>query len=586
MLQSRHRKQGVSAVSAIYDSAQPPSLTYPVITSEDFKQSLDNYSLFVHEYNNTTLVKLNNDVDNHNSLIDKMVQMKVVQEQDIFKMKDKYDRRLRETYGRCTIPVKLYNAHVNEFNADNRVKIRKKKHHKVKQASKQIFAAILSHCAYKLKGRNLWCLQANESTQLRLDEGYEFPLSAKSLLNVNLDLGTSTEVPKLDLDKDTIHRHIARLLDCGVIEEYRFRGYDYAPMAKLNPLVLRISDGYKPYEKYTDTGDFTAKYGYNNSSYSNQVQHKNNKATAKADAIDKEELEALKKVQSVLYPQVSNSAISDPNGSEFYRNTGKQVAAAAPKEKKAAAKKRKEIFPIRESFRVLYNKSVYELANELAAGIHNNYRPLPMRDLIWEAQYGTIDKEQFRRIIIYDFICTTARIFKDKKVYQGEWTNTIKYFFYNYFFSKTSGIYSKQYQLEKLEEFRWRLKWVISYCSRYPDYKLLYPREYFNLTRTNSYEGGFGYTKKHFKKHENYLKNEADKNKDSLQKKKQRELTHKITLRARKYLKGRCRFEELTGYVESLEKKHHKKKGTLARALINILEVEKNTIQHAQNQQL
>ncbi len=581
MLQvSQYKKQGVQAENAIIkNSSRLSLLTYPIINTAAFRATMDNYMMYVQQYNINILPKLNIEVDNHNNLVEAYNKENNATKLEIAALTKKFRNHIKETYGCGITTTTNYNEYLAAFNADNIVKIPKRKHHKIKMASKEVFACILSHCSFKLKKRNLSRMQHGERTVLTPEDGFSFPITAFSLTNLKIKVpGLDIDVPKLDVCQKTVRNHISRFIDCGVIKNYKYRGYQLAPEMTINPEILQILEGDIPYQKQLPQGALRKTFPVNSSSYSTENENKDNKAISKENALDKEELKAVEHVRSILNPNASNSDGSNSVELNFYRNNKKQGYAASPKRKKIAAKKEKKI-TVRASFQELIDKNTYETANQLAAGAYDNYKPLPMQHLHDEANKGGLLKAQFRKIVMYDFLFTAAKLWKGKNVYVGEWINTIKYF-ETYFLNGPGGIFKKQTQIDRLVALRWRVNWANSYCMRHPEFKLLYPSSYFDHARKNSYDGGFAYTNRHYQKHLNYLETNNKERKTSRRNAYQREITHKIRLKVREYIRGKRSFEKLTEYVENLEKKHLKEQGSLALAMSNIIIDEREKQKH------
>ena len=173
-----------------------------------------------------------------------------------------------------------------------------------------------------------------------------------------------------------------------------------------------------------------------------------------------------------------------------------------------------------------------------------------------------------------DFLFTAAQLWKDKNVFVGEWIRTIQRFEEKFFISK-SGIFSKEQQLDRIYQLRWRINWARNFCNRKPEFQLLFPYQYFDSNRKESHEGGFSYTHRHFKRHLNNLRKFDEDEKISRKSAYQRKLNKRLTLKVREYVKGKRTFEKLVEYVERLEKKLQLDKGKLSIAMINKIEIER-----------
>ncbi|MEM6686488.1 MAG: hypothetical protein AAF617_11960 [Bacteroidota bacterium] len=582
-MQPRNRKQD-SAVSGNFYQRSALQLQYPVINKDNFQQTIKNYLLHVEQYNNS-LPKINKPIVAYNNLVSEINKNQQVNQQEVAAEIKHFRSWSKYVYGAGIINDKAYNDLVEQYNHESEIKVPKKELLELKQPAKDVFVAILSHCAGKLKSRNLDRMKAKESTAMNPEEGFLFPLTCRSLKKQSVQQGDLT-AQKLRYCDKTILNHIKRLMDANIICSYKYHGYTIAKEVALNPAILEISEGSNDSCKHWDKTNLGKKLPITISSYSNLNKEKNNRANiAKANSLDKEELEAVNSVRRLLNPNASNSEISDSNESNysnFYRNNRKQVSdinkPSAEKIKKSAPKKEK--LTIRSTFQKLLDIDLYTAAHQLAAGDYDDYHPLPSTHIEQEAYKGVLDKQQFRKIMLYDFIFTSAKMWKGRNVFVGEWINTLKYFERTFFIDKSRGVYSKLHQTEYIQQLRWRLGWARRYCQRNPEFKLLYPSMYFDMTRSKSFEGGFGYTVKHYQHNERAKKRYQDKKKHRVYESKNKELTHKIRLKIHEYLKQKITFERLVDYVRRLEYKNHKQKNSLLNCLNNTLIIEKEKMKH------
>lgn len=392
------------------------------------------------------------------------------------------------------------------------------------------------------------------------------------------------DVPKLDVCKKTVTNHIRRLMDCGVITNYSFRGYQRASEIKISSEILVINEGITNTFKPAGYGDFEKGLPINTSSYSNKNKNKDNKAISKENAFDKEEFEAVNQAREVLWAEASNSDGSDAKASIFYRNNKVQAAknfdTTNEKRKKVAPKKEKKR-TIRTSFQTLLDKDIYQTAKALANHQYQDYHPLPAAHIETEAINGVLTRDEFRKILMLDFVFTAASLWTGKNVYVGEWINLLKYFnqtFLKYTHNDELQCFHKSTQVKRITEFRYRINWAKRYCKRNPGFNLLFPAAYFDENRKHSYEGGFGYTLKYHKKH---LKNQEKKEEKDKQNKKlhvDREVKHLIKLQVIKYLNHEKTIDDLTAYVTKLEEKRHRKKNSLMPLTYELLQIEKARI--------
>ncbi|CAL2108639.1 hypothetical protein T190115A13A_80214 [Tenacibaculum sp. 190524A02b] len=143
-----------------------------------------------------------------------------------------------------------------------------------------------------------------------------------------------------------------------------------------------------------------------------------------------------------------------------------------------------------------------ELAEALATGNYKHYKGLRYDYFEKIIQYGQVPFQEFKEIVIQDFIKQSAKIWESNhNVYVGEWRKAINLLQHNLF----KNITGKENIIQKLREYRWKLnfarKWLIN-----NNYNALYPSWYFDSTRTKQEEIGFYGLHKFWIKHFEHLK--------------------------------------------------------------------------------
>ncbi len=565
-------------------------LLYPVINKEAFNKTIINYRFFVHHFNKKKLPILNANVDKYNTLINAYNEGLKATKEQLKAAKKSFDKYVISHYSRGAKSTKDINAIIEDYNHGRDLKILKKRFVKVKYATVEVFASILGHASFNLKIRNLNRLQYRESTDLTPSNGFTFSITPKALKNQKITIEElEIDIPKLEVCSKTIRNAIIRLMDCNVISDNTFRGYKIATEIVINPEVLIILEGRKTLVKTAPNDSLRKELPVNTiGSYSTLKQYKNNKATAKADNLTQQELEALEHVRGIFTDSASTSD-PEPNNNIYRNDTPQATAKKLEQRKKVAPKKENETRPLLKSMQKLLDMQLYEAAKQLENGELDYYQPLSIRDLKREAAIGAISREQFRKIIVFDFLFTSAQLWKDDKynVYIGTWLNTFKIINEQYFLLSFNGenyTPQKATMIKHLEQYRWRINWANSYCERnklkakeqgIKEFNLLFPVKYFNKTRKNSYEGGFGYTRKHLLKSIRAKQKRQDDKKNDHKEAKIREINYKILQYVRRHLYKGISFERLVGYVNRIEKKNNRTKGYYSRILFHTLQVEK-----------
>jgi len=566
-------------------------LLYPVINKEAFNKTIINYRFFVHHFNKKKLPILNANVDKYNAKVNAFNIARKFTKEQLKAAKNDFKIHLRSNYTRGTKSTRDINGIIEHYNHGRQIKIEKEHFVTIKYQTIEVFSSILGHACFSLKLRNLNRLNYRQETVLNPSKGFTFSITPKKLLKEKITIKElEIDVPKLDVCATTIRNAVRRLMDSNIISDNTFRGYKIATEIVINPEVLVILEGRKTLDKTTAKSSLEKDLAVNTiGSYSNLSQLKNNKAnSAKADSPTQQELEALEHVRGIFAGSASNSA-PDSKSNQFYRNDTPQATAKKLEQKKVAPKKENEAKPLLKSMQKLLDMEVYDAAKQLANGEMDYYTPLSIRDIKREAAIGAISREQFRKIIVFDFLFTSAKLWREDKynVWIGTWLNTYKLINSQYFLLSFNGEkYTPQKAtiIKHLEQYRWRINWAYRYCERnkvkakeqgLKEFNLLFPVKYFNKTRKKSYEGGFGYTRKYLLKSINAKKKRIEDKKTDLKDANKRDIKHKILQYVRRYLYKGVSFERLVSYIRSLEKKHNRTPHYYSALFFETLETEK-----------
>lgn len=195
-----------------------------------------------------------------------------------------------------------------------------------------------------------------------------------------------------------------------------------------------------------------------------------------------------------------------------------------------------------------------QLAEELSSGVYWNFEPIDLRILTKEAYHGSMTKEEFREFAIQYFAKYSSKIWKGKDVYTGNWKNALNEMYRSWFLALGKTAFNKHIIVEMIQEYTWRInnarKWFVS-----KNFNALYPKDYFDGTRTLKKEVGFSYTANSWKKHLEYEKEKEIKKskiskKSDIRKNKINE-SKKIETKIRLYLKDKLTIDALYNYVEN-----------------------------------
>jgi hypothetical protein len=506
-------------------SENPIKAVLPYIDAPAFSATMDNYRIYVAQYNEKARV-FNELILSENKEIDKIAasgQLTEVQTtfRDLFIKKNK------------GLHAEDYNKLADEFNQERGLLVKKKPIQTVKYASELVFQQILYMYSCQLAA------YSNEYMKFNVNE-------PQTLRKIELNAHTITTLTRngelsIDVCKQTIRNHRAKLQKCGVLVDYQFRGNKKGIKMHVNSQILTVLDAKTSiYTGAENQRIIPETFKVFKDNKENTRTFKNNIKKRENGQADLSNLGTPAAVFSHLFLQEHNT-----------QETKGQTTGAA------------------ENVKVLENnikissdnleKTILhpmELAQRLSNGDFNNYTPIDIRFLHREAMYGTLTREEFNAIIVQDFFKTAAKYYKNHTVYVGSWKKAIESWTSERF-TRNNGngihLYNKQLMVDLLSEYRWRLKnserfYLKSKINR------LFPSDYFDFTRKTKQEIGFEYTATAYKRHQEYLKREPELKKRAKNKAAKRVINNsyakKYDLILQRFFKNRITFEQLYDYVK------------------------------------
>ena len=213
-------------------------------------------------------------------------------------------------------------------------------------------------------------------------------------------------------------------------------------------------------------------------------------------------------------------------------------------------------------------ESPSELADNLSEGMYNFYTPIDISLLRKEVSEKTISDNDFRDLCIYDFVRSAASIRKRHgQSAPGSWRIAMRSIDRDFGCINFMGQASdKVTVLERLVEFRYRLRWALKWFEKRPKFRPLHANDYFDNTRTLPSQVGWSYTRKVWTKElKRRSKNASDKSRKIARTKAEKERLS-IERKHRKaidqqiysYLRGEINYDILTGFVARLPEKLQK----------------------------
>lgn len=498
-------------------NTNPVKAILPYITSECFAGTMNRYRIYIANYNEN-IKALNEQIVQSNKEVKKRVAAGLNQVESTFR--NLFIKKHEQ------LPAKEYNELANEFNKERGELIELKRHRTVKYATELVFQQIL----------HIYSVQLARYT----NEFMKFQIFEPSILRkVELNAHTITElerngVKSISICKQTFRNHRAILEEAGVLVSYEFRGHKKAVKMHINSEILEVFDAKTKqnitFENQSLTPETSKEFKDNKEVTRSIKRNINKRANGKADLT---ELGTPSAEFSICFLQEHPIA----NKKDYQTEAAENVKISTNNLEKT----------------ILHPG---ELARKLSNGDFNNYSPIDIRFLHREAMYGTLTREEFNEVIIQDFFKTAAKYYRNHSVYIGSWKKAITEWTENRFkFSNGTGkhLCNKQLMVDKLEEYRWRLKNSQNFYRK-SGVKRLFPSDYFDFSRKTKQEIGFEYTEIAWKRHLEYLQREPELKKRTKRKQEARLVrlsdTKKYDYQLKRFFNNRISYSQLYDYVK------------------------------------
>lgn len=506
--------------TALTENVNPVIAVYPYINSTAFAMTMDNYRLYIANYNELIREK-NIEIAKYNA------QVVLYKANNTLNEVQKEFSRIFITRNRNK-KTKEYNELVDEFNTDRGLVLEKRKHLTVKYASEIVFQQMMHLYATQLQKTSgeylkLGITEASPVRQMEINAHHVTHLKRNGEYSI-------------DVCNATVRNHRERLEEAGVFVDYLFRGHKTGLKMHISSQILVVFDAKTQNLTETDNQPLssqTRKEFTDNNEYTRTIKTNINKReNGQAD-----------------FPGLGTA--SPDLSFVFYRN----IHAQDEKSKLGGGAKNVKVLETlsdKLESTILNNQ---DFAQRLAAGEFNNYNRLDKRSLYKEASYGTMNREDFKTLIVQEFFKNAAKLYRGKTPFVGSWKKAINAYMETLFVvnNGTISLYNKELMVDKLDEYLWRLNNAQKWFAK-TKITPLFPSDYFDFTRKDKKEIGFEYTKNAWKNHLKYLETKPKLDK-SVKKKAEiraKNINHskKFDIKLNAFFKNRISIEELIEYVD------------------------------------
>ncbi|WP_271406961.1 hypothetical protein [Tenacibaculum soleae] len=513
-------------------------INYPFLDRMAVKNTMDNYRQYVYKYNENVAIENNSIRKYNNTIVKHHLQLTDAQKKRKAKFMAANKREFARNYNEMVVV---------ENNLDAIVP--KKTIQKIKYSSELVFHVLLGFYVSQLKTRNAYLLEMNRTTSVLKNSLPKLKIDSRKLATHKI-----ADIPRLSICKKTAQNHIKRLREAGILMNYTFVNQNKPISVNFNNKIITILDGNLPKLQISEKQAVTPP---------TSKSLRDNNDTTRTKILKEKEIKdcanstALNKCGSMLANGNESNAECLAGG---YKNTkgistekencnGNENKIKLPDflNNKTVPKRKTNLFTDNFTSK-LADES--ELAKQLAAGNFNNYKGLRYDYLLKVEQYALVSNEEFKQIVIQDFIKIAAKIWKNHSVYVGEWRKTINTLKTQMF----ANIVNKSTVIEKLKEYRWKLEFARKWFAKKTEVNALFPFAYFDKTRTKSNELGFYGLHSVWKSHLKYQEKKKVETKKQIQestaRKRRLSAQKKLTNAISKYELGKYNYEQLFNYVQ------------------------------------
>ncbi len=520
ILHSRNNALSTNVVNTVLNTKKSANYyNYPYIDGQSFNMAMVNYCQKVFEYN-SWVEKENKAVKSYNNLVVANIEATGP------------TATLLVTVGKflksiATLPAKQYNSAVDAFNKTHGPLATKKSFITIKPVTEMIFRVILVFYTKQLKQRNL--------TRMELGESCAGTLPQAQLNSYEIGMHKLNEIPRLNMNKRTIQRHLKRLLEAEILVGYVFKGTKRPTVAYVSNKVLLVKDSQENLKTFTENQPFALLP-------TTSCRNINHITSTKENNIKTREVNNLSVANFNNYRSTSEGNVipgDEVTPATKYENTkkGKQNFESSQK------------FNANSEFLKQRIQEQNKLAADFEAKKHQQTPTLPIHILKKEAESGTLSREEFKTLLIQDFFIYSLKLWPDTTPYAGSFIKAMRMFEDNEFQSPNGFIYHKDSMLKSIIKYRWMVDRAASWLKNHGKYTL-YPHLYFDFTRTEKHEGGFWHWSNRYDSQQERKKKAQNNKVSQVAKGKARKTDHRKAVKhINKYLKDKMNLTELQEYI-------------------------------------
>ncbi|MFV9549635.1 hypothetical protein [Algibacter sp. PT7-4] len=481
-------------------SITPKIVKHQSVHLNQRKEMLEKYRHYVQQYTNAC-PKWNKDVLEYNAKVHAHIAQT--------KNKD-YAAQVTQTFKASIgkVSTETYNHQARLRNLElAQPLITLKKFTPVRKSSEHVFSMIIFKYAMQIEEKNNILLSCGATTTRAIQK---VQINHYELANTIID-----EVFTLPYCKRTIHNHVNRLVESGILFDYQFKGREKPVEYHLNPRILTLFC--KKNRKSLKSENQLFNYAYEKSLHNNEIDTRtyiNNKEII--EPVNKQsrikETETLSGVLSKI--QLSKKDNNQNNNGNTPQRMQNMYDESKPGAVNFASKTALDIANY-------LNNAIEDrqhIIQKFSEGHYKNWRiyqkppktqlylMVTMAHLEYEVDYGIMLKHDFFTILHQMLFKLCGTIYKKSNSngifnYAGP-----SYYGYKHLekllLNNNGTVPSKKVAFETFKALMWRIKFAANYFKSKP-INPLFINDYLDPTRTTKKECGFAYTLEFYKNHKN-----------------------------------------------------------------------------------
>jgi len=540
------KRQNNGKTEPLQRVSEEQEYVHPIIIPGDIRDTMSNYLKASDSYNKKADLE-NHSIKTQNKRVDKSRCKKPLQDSEMSALNSFYN---------MISPLNTWerNERVAEYNRCNGSEVAKMETIKtLKYPTQVVFQHILWHYSQQLYKRK----EVRQRVLMNIPG---------TLPHVEIHSGWITsekikEERRLKVSIRTLRRQRKRLQEAGILQDYLFEGSSRPVKVRINPEILHVTDNHSTKKTAPENQlfipDGRTECPHNN--VSNRTLINNIEIKANVSQHSEIRSSAQKGLTSLYLNSTGNTRTQSvkKNDANAEKNATSIKKSKLGPEKNTTSTRNSTPGAEKDTLSYFLRRKIEEktdFADKLAAHEYDSYVPLRKDILEKEAVHGSLDREEFKELIIQDFFKSAAKLYRSGTPYMASWLKGYNEWIQKKFINPSGFPLKKLHLVEKVDELRYGLTAVGRFLKKHPDYNLLYPGEYFDLTRTTAKEGGFKYyAGEAWRKNQDYLKNKTDDSKlKSIKRKRKNSDLQKAQRHVKTYLTNKISFDELCTKVQQI----------------------------------